>query len=144
MKKLRVLALALTMLVINLVGISPAHAATINCETGGTYTVDAGHITGSASCSGRLVIDASVTEIDNFAFFGYWSDSRITELVIPSTVNIIGDYAFYANDYLTSISVANSVTTIGESAFGQSKNVTELTIGSGVTRIANDTFHFTS
>lgn len=140
MEKLRVLVLALIMLVINLVGISPAQAATFNCETGGTYTVEAGHITGSSSCSGRLVLDASVTEIDNFAFFGHWSGSRITELVIPSTVSTIGSYAFYGNGYLTSISVANSVTTIGESAFGQSKNVTELTIGSGVTRIANDTY----
>lgn len=150
MEKLRVLALALMMLVINLVGISPAQAATFNCGSGGTYTVESGHVTESLNCSGALTIDSSVTAIDDYAFAYRKSvgpprwfidqNPSITILTIPSTVLTIGDGAFYGMTTMTSISIANSVTTIGRDAFKQNNNVTELIIGSGASLIESDTY----
>lgn len=148
------------MLLINLLGISPAHAVTFNCGTSGTYTVVAGHVTGNSSCKGRLELDPSVTHVNNMAFFLMFG-LGITELIIPPSVVAIGDYAFFlqsistlvipssvisigesAFEYinsLTSITIANSVTTIGRNAF-RSSNVTELIIGSGASLIESDTY----
>jgi hypothetical protein len=151
MEKLRVLALALMMLVINLVGISPAQAATFNCGSGGTYTVVSGHITESLNCSGTLTIDSSVTAIDSDAFQQYRffmtptfrfvnQNPSITVLVIPSSVLTIGSSAFEGMTTMTSISIANSVTTIGANAFKGNINVTDLSISAGASLIATDTY----
>ena len=151
MKILRVLALALSMAVLNMVGISPAHAATFNCGTSGTYTVVAGHVTESLNCVGTLTIDSSVTAIDAQAFaqtkffmtptFRMVSQNpRITVLVIPSSVLSIGARAFENMSTLTSITIANSVTTIGDNAFNRENNVTEFNLGSGTSLIEYDTF----
>ena len=164
MKNLRVLALAMSMFAINLIGIAPAHAATFNCGTSGTYTVVAGHVTGSSSCIGRLELHSSVTAVDDQAFWEMmnFSGTGITELIIPNSVTTIGSYAFRSQffskvvipnsvtsigesafaymDSLRSITIANSVTTIGRDAFKQNQNVTELIIGSGASRIESDTY----
>jgi len=164
MKNLRVLALALSMFAINLIGIAPAHAATFNCGTSGTYTVVAGHVTGSSSCIGRLELHSSVTAVDDQAFWEMMNffGTGITELIIPNSVTTIGNYAFASQffskvvipnsvtsigegafaymDSLRSITIANSVTTIGRDAFKQNQNVTELIIGSGASRIESDTY----
>ena len=151
MKKMRVLALALTMMVMNIVGISPAHAATFDCGSGGTYTVVSGVVTGSMNCSGVLTIDSSVTAIDDYAFNSYRltgpptfdfieQNPSVTILTIPSSVLTIGSSAFEGMTSMTSISIANSVTTIGRDAFRQNNNVTELKIGSGASRIESDTY----
>ena len=147
-EKMRVLALALTLMVMNIVGISPAHAATFNCGSGGTYTVVDGVVTGSANCSGVLTIDSSVTAIDDYAFSSVrftgsefiMQNPSVTILTIPSSVLTIGSSAFAGMTSMTSISIANSVTTIGRNAFRQNNNVTELIIGSGASLIESDTY----
>lgn len=153
MKKWRVFALALSMLILNLVGISPAQADTFtfDCGSGGTYTVVSGHVTGSMNCSGALTIDSSVTAIDDYAFNSFriietpffdfiQQNPSITNLVIPDSVLSIGSSAFEGMTTMTSISIANSVTTIGRDAFKQNNNVTELLIGSGASLIESDTY----
>jgi hypothetical protein len=61
---------------------------------------------------------------------------------IPSSVTIIGDYAFYSCSSLTTISIPNSVTSIKGSAFSGCSNLQSVTIGSNVTSIG--TFVFSS
>ena len=59
--------------------------------------------------------------------------------VIPSTVTIIGPYAFYGCTTLTSIAIPNGVTTIGQYAFRLS-GLTEVNLPNTVTAIGNYAF----
>jgi len=151
MKKLRMLALMLSLLIVNLSGINPAYAATFNCGSGGTYTVIAGHVTGSSSCTGELTIDSSVTAIDNYAFARYryifsptfstvFQNPAVTILRVPSSVLSIGADAFNGSTSLRSVTIANSVTTLGRNVFRQANNITELVIGGGAALIESDTY----
>ena len=63
------------------------------------------------------VIPSSVTSIDR-AFS--WCSS-LSEIVIPSSVTSIGDWAFYGCDSLLEIVIPSSVTSIGDSAFNECK-----------------------
>ncbi len=47
----------------------------------------------------------------------YLNNTLVTDLVIPESVTIIGDYAFYNCSSLTSVTIPNSVTSIGRYAF---------------------------
>ena len=61
-----------------------------------------------------LVIPSDITEIKNYAFFNC---SSLTSVTIPDSVTTIGDGAFYDCSSLTSVTIPNSVTTIGNEAF---------------------------
>ena len=63
-------------------------------------------------------ITYSVTAIDQSAF-SYCMG--LTSIVIPNTVDYIGDYAFSNCTALTSIDIPNSVNYIGQGAFGNTK-----------------------
>jgi len=88
-------------------------------------------ITGLGSCSDKVVyipsvIDGyTVTSIGDYAF----SFTAITGVVIPDSVESIGQKAFYRCEKLTSVKIGNSVTSIGESAFYYCTNLTTLTFG---------------
>ena len=70
----------------------------------------------------------------------YLNNVRITELVIPSSITSINDYAFYNFSRLTSITIPNSVTSIGESAFSNCTNIDSITIPGSVINIENMAF----
>ena len=61
-----------------------------------------------------LVIPDSVTEIKDYAFYGY---TGLTSVTIPDSVTSIGSYAFRSCTGLTSVTIPDSVTSIGDSAF---------------------------
>jgi hypothetical protein len=84
-----------------------------------------------------VTIPASVSSIDDYAFFLCTSLSSIT---IPASVTSIG-YAAFANDpSLTSVTIPASVTSIGEDAFGGDTSLTSVTIPASVTSIGEETF----
>lgn len=150
MSKLRVLALVLTMLAMNLVWITPSMAETIfSCSTGGTYTVVDGHITESLDCSGELVIDSSVTAINDYAFAPdvfvgppTWFRSQnpnITSLSIPNSVLTIGANAFQ-NIQISELVIPASVISIGASAFEGSSTIISISIPNSVTTVGEDAF----
>ena len=60
----------------------------------------------------------------------YIHDQEIKDLVIPNTVTEIENYAFYGCSSLTSVTIPNSVTSIGENAFGACSSMTSVTINS--------------
>jgi hypothetical protein len=65
---------------------------------------------------------------------------EVTELVIPSSVTNINNYAFSNCAYLTSVTIPNSVTSIGDVAFNNCKNLTSVTIPNNVTSIGSYAF----
>ena len=71
-------------------------------------------------------------------------NTKITDLIIPSSVTSIGDYAFISCSGLNSVTIGNSVTSIGIEAFDCCLNLTSVTIGNSVTSIGDDAFSFCS
>ena len=59
----------------------------------------------------------NVTEIAAYAFDNYSACNKITELVIPSTVTTIGEYAFTGFDTLQSVTIPSTLASIGNAAF---------------------------
>ena len=64
-----------------------------------------------------------------------------TELILPSYITKINQYAFYNCSGLTSVTIPDSVTSIGNSAFGYCSGLTSVTIGNNVTRIVESAFY---
>ena len=73
-----------------------------------------------------LVIPSSVTSIEDYAFYGC---SGLTSVTIPDCVTKIGSSVFYGCSGLTSVTIPNSVTKIGSSLFQNCCGLTSVTIG---------------
>ena len=58
----------------------------------------------------------------------YLNDELITELIIPSGVSSIGDYAFSSNSSITSVNIPSSVKAVGASAFLGCDNLEKVNI----------------
>ena len=85
----------------------------------------------------ELVIPDSVESIGERAFYYC---SKITSVVIPDSVTSIGSSAFYECDSLTSVVIGDSVTSIGDYAFYDCDSLTSVVIGDSVTSIGNYAF----
>ena len=66
--------------------------------------------------------------------------SKLTSLIIPDGVKIIGDGAFIGCRNIESFTIPNSVMSIGKGAFGDCENIISLTIPDGVLNIKEGTF----
>lgn len=75
-----------------------------------------------------------------YAHHLYLNSAEVTDLVVPTTVDNIRNYAFYGCSGLTNLTIPNSVTTIGSSAFYGCSGLTNLTIPNSVTSIGNSAF----
>lgn len=90
-----------------------------------------------------VTIPNSVTEIDDYAFYGCGS---LTTIIIPNSVTFIGYKAFSDCDGLTSVTIGDSVTNgdsvtiIGSRAFLNCRNLSSLTIGNSVKEIDDEAF----
>ncbi len=85
----------------------------------------------------NLILPSSVTEIGWGAFDGC---SGLTSMTIPSGVTWIGVYAFYGCSGLTSLTLPSSVTGIGSEAFKGCSGLTSLTLPSSVTSVGGSAF----
>lgn len=86
----------------------------------------------------ELIIPSNVTTISNYAFYGC---EGIASVTIPSNVTSIGDYTFSGCSGLASFTIPSSVTTIGSGAFSNCSSLTSITIPSNVTSIGNSVFY---
>ena len=71
----------------------------------------------------------------------YIDGEKVTDIVIPDTVEIINAYAFYDYKAMTSLKIGKNVTKIGDSAFWGCQGVTSLTIPESVKTIENNAFY---
>ena len=61
----------------------------------------------------------------------YLNDEQIIDLVIPSGVTYLKDYAFYNYKKLQSVTISSTVTSVSPTAFGNCSNLTSITVDSG-------------
>ena len=85
----------------------------------------------------NVVIPSCVTSIGDYAFGWCF---RLESVTIPDSVKSIGDEAFDGCSGLTSITIPNSVTNIGYGTFERCSGLTNVTISSTVMSIADSTF----
>lgn len=98
----------------------------------------AGLTVGYTLKGGILTIPEGVTRIEPYAFQG---NDKITEVVLPSTVTEICDYAF-AESTVKKINIPDSVTTIWDYAFYMS-SLEEIYLPDSVTKIGEGAFERT-
>lgn len=99
-------------------------SATFQTEESSAYSVFSKN-----NFQGKLVIDKSVKNIGQCAFFGCIG---LNELIIPDSVTYIGAYSFYNCTNLADVNIPDSVTHIGEYAFGKCAKLTTLYISESV------------
>ena len=85
-------------------------------------------------------IEYSVIEIGPGAFSNN-TNTGLTSVIIPNSVNVIGFEAFKWCGNLTSLDLPNSVTTIGTDAFFMCRGITSLTIPRSVNSIKKSFTH---
>ena len=76
----------------------------------------------------------------NYANNLYLNNELVTDLIIPSGVTSICDYAFEGCTSFTSVVIPGSVNSIGAEAFSYCSSITNVIIESGVKSIGNDAF----
>ena len=85
----------------------------------------------------ELVIPTGVSSVANFAFYGCTS---LTSVSMSDDVTSIGLAAFHDCTNLSSVYMTNSVTTIGGAAFSGCSSLTDLSLSSSLTSIFDYTF----
>ncbi len=89
----------------------------------------------------KIVITEGFTEIDEWAFSGYFSDYReYTSVTLPEGLKKIGKAAFAFARELSEINLPSTLTEIGYGAFNETA-ITEIALPSGVTEIAPAAFN---
>ena len=86
---------------------------------------------------GDIVIPSGVIKIGNFAFE---KCSSLTSVVISEGVEVIGDGAFFSCENLQSVTFPESLRKIGEYAFGLCKGLREIEFPEGITDISSMAF----
>ena len=76
-----------------------------------------------------------------YAHHLYLNGEEVKNLIIPNSVEMIGDNAFERCSGLTSVTIPNSVTSIGDSAFRDCSGLTNVTIGNSVETIGDHAFY---
>ncbi len=87
----------------------------------------------------HIVLPDSLEEIGDYAFE---SCSRLVNLTIPDNVTSIGSYAFYRCDSLLSATIPDSITSIGDRAFSYCRSLTTIIIPDSVISLGRYAFEY--
>ena len=89
----------------------------------------------------NAIVSHDVVDLPANAFEGSYSrPSALTTVLLPDTLQSIGDEAFYYCSSLTSITIPEGVTSIGSSAFSGCSSLTFITIPESITSIGSSAF----
>lgn len=88
----------------------------------------------------RLLLPSGATTIEQYAIAGYSSYSNLTEVVMPTALTSIGNYAFDNSRKLAKADIPATVTSIGSYAFNNCNALKTAVIPDGVTKIEQYTF----
>lgn len=88
----------------------------------------------------RLLLPSGATTIEQYAIAGYSSYSNLTEVVMPTALTSIGNYAFNNSRKLAKADIPATVTSIGSYAFNNCNALKTAVIPDGVTKIEQNTF----
>lgn len=112
------------------------------CQTKpGTYS------NSGSSVSGNLVIPSAVSngrdtfKVVSIGFCSFTGNTELTSIELPSTVRIIGDYAFECCENLSEVKLSNGLTSIGEDAF-YFTNISSIVLPSTLNEIKMGAFAF--
>jgi hypothetical protein len=84
---------------------------------------------------GNTITGSGDSSVPN-AMNGFKANTRVTELVLPSTLESIGDYALLNCAYLTSVTIPSGVVSIGNDAFEWCTGLSSIDIPDSVTDIS--------
>ena len=112
-------------------------------ETGGKLSIldlsDARIVKGGSAYYSDYEI-SQCTSNDKLGDYAFYGCSRLTNLILPSSVTEIGGAAFRGCSGLTNLTIPSSITSIAESTFRGCSGLTSLTIPSSVTEIGYSAF----
>ena len=100
-------------------------------------SVDCGNLFLNGELVTDLVIPSTITKINDYAFNRC---DCIESLTIPNSVTSIGRWAFWACENLKSVNLPNSIRSIEEAAFAACYNLTSVIIPNSVTSISSYAF----
>ena len=86
----------------------------------------------------KVIVAEGVTHIGAGAFSAL---SGLEEVVLPSSLQTIGQDAFSGCEELKSITIPDGVTEIGKCAFGFCPNLEQVNLGKGLTKLGAETFY---
>lgn len=88
-----------------------------------------------------VVMPNSIEELGEHSFRACYG---LTEFYIPENVTTIGQYAFYNSRNITEVLIPDGVTTIGQYAFGNCIGLTDVAIPDSVTSLGEYAFYYCS
>ena len=96
----------------------------------------------SNSTPHKVEIPAEIDNIDvtGIADGAFKSNNRISEIVIPDTVEYIGEFAFWGCTHLEKVTMADSVTEIKTGAFKECGVLSDVKLSAALTKISDFTF----
>lgn len=83
-----------------------------------------------------VIIDNGCTHIGGYSFV----QSPLSKIVLPDSLQSIGDYAFYYCESLTEVDLPDSLQSIGEGAFRYCESLTEVDLPDSLQSIGNSAF----
>jgi hypothetical protein len=104
------------------------------------FVIEDGALSRVKSHSQSVTIPIGVERIENQKYMVFTKHSLLEQVIIPSSVTVIGANAFRGCNALQSISIPNSVTSIGQRAFLGCTSLKELVIPLSVTEIGENAF----
>ncbi len=89
----------------------------------------------------NVIIPSSVTTINNYAFY---SCPNLSTISLPDTVTSVGSYAFSGCSSLKSATLGTNTNTLGSGAFYNCYNLKSVNLGTKLTSISSYTFYYCS
>lgn len=126
---------------LSVLGIGVAQAATYTAEDSFVFDASTGYITAYKGSEQNVNIPETIgnTPVKGIEW-GAFSDTDVTQVKLPSTIEKIGAMAFENCTNLTSIEIPEGVTEIAPYAFSGCTNLKTVTLSSSVTSVMLEAF----